>query len=201
MRIFFKKILFSNKIKSLNKFYSTMENTRKWIHPIENLNNKTIFRTGLHVYNSLTKKNEEFITRDGGKIVNWYICGPTVYDASHLGHARTYMSFDIIRRLMMNYFGYEVNYCMNITDIDDKIIINSKKHNMEFSEFAKMWEDRYFQDMKAINVMYPNYITRVSEYVPEIIQFIQTLIKNGYAYEKNGSVYFDIEEFQKNNVN
>ena len=125
------------------------------------------------------------------------MCGPTVYDAAHLGHARTYLTFDIIRRILTSYFHYDVNLCMNITDIDDKIIKRSNDEKKNFAEFAKFWEDSFFKDMRALNVMYPNYITRVSEYIPEIIKFIEVIIKKGYAYEKNGSVYFDIEAYKK----
>ncbi len=175
---------------------------RKWTHPLENLQeNKNIFRTGLMVYNSLTNKNEEFITKDGSRTVRWYTCGPTVYDAAHLGHARTYVSFDIIRRIMTSYFKYDVKLCMNITDIDDKIIIRSNEQNIEFSQFAKIWENDFFKDMMNLNVMYPTYITRVSEYVNEIIDFTKVIIDKKYAYESNGSVYFDIHNFTKNSVN
>jgi cysteinyl-tRNA synthetase len=88
---------------------------------------------------------------------------------------------------------------MNITDIDDKIIIRSNEQGVNFADFAKMWENDYFQDMASLNVQYPNYVTRVSEYVDEIKESIKTIIKNGYAYESNGSVYFDIEKFSKDN--
>jgi len=86
---------------------------------------------------------------------------------------------------------------MNITDIDDKIIIRSNEQSVNFADFAKMWENDYFKDMSILNVGYPNYITRVSEYVEEIKESIKTIIANGYAYESNGSVYFDIEKFSK----
>ena len=204
---------FQNKIKIINIqkknnifYYSTKMETncspdKKWIHPIEKLGeNKNVFKTGLMVYNSLTHKKEEFITKDGSRTVRWYTCGPTVYDAAHLGHARTYVSFDIIRRIMSSYFKYDVKLCMNITDIDDKIIIRSNEQNIEFSEFAKIWENDFFKDMRNLNVLYPTYITRVSEYVGEIIEFIKVLIEKKYSYESNGSVYFDIENFRKNNV-
>ncbi len=160
---------------------------------------KPVFRTGLKVNNSLTNSKVEFITKDGSPKVTWYMCGPTVYDSAHLGHARTYLTFDIIRRILTSYFGYDVSLCMNITDIDDKIIKRSNEQQIEFSKFAKMWEDDFFKDMRSLNVMYPNYITRVSEYIPEIIEFIQVIISKGYAYEKNGSVYFDIENYKKGN--
>merc|ERR1719384_2391752 len=80
----------------------------------------------LELFNSLTRKKEVFVPQEG-KRVTWYNCGPTVYDASHMGHARTYLSFDILRRVMTNYFGYDVFYVMNITDIDDKIIKRQDK--------------------------------------------------------------------------
>ena len=171
---------------------------KRWYNPLESLK-EPIYRTGLFVNNSLCNKKVEFFTKNGDRTINWYMCGPTVYDYPHLGHARTYLSFDIIRRILINYFHYDVNLCMNITDIDDKIIQKSNDGNKNFSEFARYWEDVFFQDMKALNVMYPNYITRVSEYIPEIIEFIKVIIKNGFAYEKNGSVYFNIENFKNKN--
>lgn len=172
---------------------------KRWYNPLDNLTDKPVYRTGLKVNNSLCNQKVEFITQKGDKVVNWYMCGPTVYDSAHLGHARTYLSFDILRRILTTYFNYDVNLCMNITDIDDKIIKRSNEQKIEFSQFAKMWEDSFFKDMKDLNVMYPNYITRVSEYVPEIVKFIGVIISKGYSYEKNGSVYFDIEAFKKGN--
>ena len=174
------------------------EKPQRWYNPISTLK-EPIYRTGLKVNNSLCNEKVEFITKNGDRTINWYMCGPTVYDSAHLGHARTYLTFDIIRRILCNYFHYDVNLCMNITDIDDKIIQRSNEQKKNFSEFARFWEDSFFKDMRALNVMYPNYITRVSEYIPEIIAFIETIIKKGYAYEKNGSVYFDIEEYKKGN--
>jgi cysteinyl-tRNA synthetase len=189
------------KLFFFKKFYYSMESNRKWTHPLENLkDNKAVYRTGLHVYNSLTKQKEEFVTKDGTKNLTWYMCGPTVYDAAHLGHARTYVCFDIIRRILTTYFGYEVYLTMNVTDIDDKIILRSNEQGREFREFAKFWEDDYFKDMRNLNVLYPNNITRVSEYIPEIIEFITKLISKGYAYATLSGVYFNIDEFMKNNV-
>ena len=168
---------------------------QRWYNPLSSLK-EPIFHTGLMVNNSLCNQKVEFITSKGDRTINWYMCGPTVYDSAHLGHARTYLTFDIIRRILINYFHYDVNLCMNITDIDDKIIKRSNEEKKNFAEFAKFWEDSFFKDMRALNVMYPNYITRVSEYIPEIISFIEEIIKKGYAYEKNGSVYFDIEAYK-----
>ena len=172
------------------------EKPQRWYNPKDTLK-EPIYRTGLMVNNSLCNEKVEFFTKNGDRTINWYMCGPTVYDSAHLGHARTYLTFDIIRRILSNYFHYDVNLYINITNIDDKIIQRSNEKKKNFSEFARYWEDSFFKDMRALNVMYPNYITRVSEYIPEIIAFIEVIIKNGYAYEKNGSVYFDIEAYKK----
>ncbi|CAF2977534.1 unnamed protein product [Rotaria socialis] len=242
--------------------------------------------TQLHLYNSFTKKKELFVPINGNEI-RWYSCGPTVYDTSHMGHARSYISFDILRRVMADYFGYDILYCMNITDIDDKIIkrarerylikkykddstipiekvledcqlalkhvkdvrsretdkdkqamydkqistvenslqniaavtdveakrkilyadchdiLSSYSHstnpldNEVFLELARHYESEFHSDMSRLNILPPDILTRVSEYVPEIITFIQKIIENGYAYESNSSVYFDTIKFHK----
>ena len=174
------------------------EKPQRWYNPLSSLK-EPIYRTGLMVNNSLCNEKVEFFTKTGDRTINWYMCGPTVYDAAHLGHARTYLTFDILRRILSNYFHYDVNLCMNITDIDDKIIQRANQQNQNFAEFSKYWEDQFFKDMRSLNIMYPNYITRVSEYIPEIIKFIEIIMQKGYAYENNGSVYFDIEQYKKGN--
>ncbi|XP_003743752.1 cysteine--tRNA ligase, cytoplasmic [Galendromus occidentalis] len=238
----------------------------------------------LKLYNSLTRDKEIFVPQNGGRRVTWYNCGPTVYDASHMGHARSYISFDIIRRVLSSYFGYDVFYVMNITDIDDKIIRRArqnflfeqyraapnssstvvgdgkiaveklrqkilqeedkdKKAMLErlvsaadealanpadetalwtalkdpladwldskmgstvtdhsiFNKLSRHFEEEYFADMKALNVLPPDVVTRVSEYVPEIVEYVEKIIAQGFAYEYQGSVYFDTNKFDKSN--
>ncbi|XP_063802395.1 cysteine--tRNA ligase, cytoplasmic isoform X2 [Pseudophryne corroboree] len=247
----------------------------------------------LRLYNSLTRNKEVFVPQDGNK-VTWYCCGPTVYDASHMGHARSYISFDILRRVLKDYFKYDVFYCMNITDIDDKIIKRARQNylfqqykeshpqaaavlrdvntalapfvqkigettdpdkkqmlekiqnavtaairpleeaisksacgkevqtyaqtlleesadllsdwldtkkggdvsdNSIFSQLPKYWEGEYHKDMDALNVLPPDVLTRVSEYVPEIVEFVQRIVDNGYGYVSSGSVYFSTAKF------
>lgn len=248
----------------------------------------------LKLYNSLTRQKEVFIPQKGRHVL-WYSCGPTVYDASHMGHARSYISFDILRRVLQDYFKYEVFYCMNITDIDDKIIkrarqnylfekyveenhpwkrimddtleamkpfaekvrtetdpdkkamydrmsekvnkaltaleavVNNKGQdeiqqarkalleasrdivadwldslhgsevtdNSIFTSLPRFFEEQFHGDMKALNVLPADVLTRVSEYIPEIITFVQKIIDNGFGYESNGSVYFDTPTFDQ----
>lgn len=257
-----------------------------WLPPVK------VKRPILKLYNSLTRQKEEFIPANGNR-VNWYSCGPTVYDASHMGHARSYISFDILRRVLANYFGYDILYVMNITDIDDKIIMRVRQNylyekymkepkglsetiddatlvmnyyesavkdttdldkktvmqktldniaaavqelkkaiesnndekilkakcdlltsakspishwldskygatiteNSIFTELPRYWENEFHNDMKALNVLPPDVLTRVSEYVPQIVAYIEKIIDNGLAYESNGSVYFNVSEF------
>ncbi|KAJ1944161.1 cysteinyl-tRNA synthetase [Kickxella alabastrina] len=299
----------------------TNNNSSPWIQPEASQSH-----TGLVVFNSLTKSKIPFIPREGN-YVSWYGCGPTVYDSSHIGHARNYVTFDIIRRIMEDYLNYDVNMVMNITDIDDKIILRSREEylfrqfrsqatalseqvvsdvNTAFFSFAKKfegarasgqpistdadwnallaelgdgskpalavkdpkfpmhyeaaratfgaiaaarkhlaegkssqneaellidaskdvlspwldskygagvtdpqisgdlaayWEKDYFEDMDALNVRRPNVLTRVSEFVPEIVSFVERIISKGYAYESEGSVFFDVDAFDGHNGN
>ncbi|KAH8277702.1 hypothetical protein KR018_003747 [Drosophila ironensis] len=257
---------------------------------------KAAERPKLKLFNSLTRQKEEFVPLDGNN-VTWYSCGPTVYDASHMGHARSYISFDILRRILANYFGYQIHYVMNITDIDDKIIKRARQNhlfeqyageaeklpleqllaqqkdvlrafqatctkntdpdkkimldktllrmndavealtkavslgnekeisekrlhylneakdpisdwldaqkgaeineNAVFEALPRYWEDQFHNDMKSLNILPPDVLTRVSEYVPQIVAFIQKIIDNGLAYAANNSVYFDVNGFDK----
>lgn len=237
----------------------------------------------VYLLNSLGNQKEKLIVGDD-RVIRWYNCGPTVYDSSHMGHARSYISLDIIRRILSFVFKYKVVYCMNITDIDDKIIkrarqqylfdnfeagvkkegLQSRKDvisqavefykekmstetdpekikmmkncldncdpgiddqvvagdflakfkdilveyldykegskitdNRIFSSLPKKYEKEFLEDMRDLNILDPDILTRVSEFVPQIVKFIEKVIDNGYAYQSNGSVYFDTVEFNK----
>lgn len=232
----------------------------------------------LRLHNSLTMQKEAFVPESGRRI-EWYSCGPTVYDMSHMGHARSYISFDIMRRIMSDYFKFDVHYVMNITDIDDKIIKRARQNylfekfkseasdlervrtdvreaakrleaklageqdpdklemhkrdlarvtkalsgdslaellaeskdclsdwldarlgstvndNAIFEELPRRFEDEYFADMRALNIRDPDKLVRVSEVVPQIVDYCKVIIDRGFAYESNGSVYFDTQRF------
>lgn len=149
----------------------------------------------LSIYNSLTQKREPFKVPNNH--IKYYLCGVTVYDASHLGHARTYIMFDVIRRLLRDYFNYSITLVMNITDIDDKIINKANEEGKDFKEVAKYWENEFLNDMKQLNVEPPTVLTRVSDYIPAIIKYVEVLIAKNMAYFANGSVYFNSENFAK----
>ncbi|KAL0211350.1 hypothetical protein P9112_009648 [Eukaryota sp. TZLM1-RC] len=150
--------------------------------------------TDLRLFNSLTKRLDNIVVPQCGYL-RWYQCGPTVYDDSHMGHARTYVACDIIRRVIEDYFHIPISVVMNITDIDDKIILKSTSTNQSFSAISSKYEAEFFSDMDALHVKPPHVITRVSEYIPEIISFITRIIDKGHAYESNGSVYFSVSSY------
>ncbi|KAM0671227.1 cysteinyl-tRNA-synthetase [Ordospora colligata] len=150
----------------------------------------------LRLYNSITKTMEDFVAGKDGE-VKMYICGPTVYDSPHIGHARTYVMFDVIRRVLRDYMRYNVEFVMNITDIDDKIIIRANSLGVPIGEVTKKYTDEFFDDMKALNVEYPLVVTYVTAYVEKIVKFIEDIEKNGYAYESNQSVYFDLVKYKE----
>lgn len=155
----------------------------------------TSFITGLKVLNSLTRQPELLVTATGDARLTWYMCGPTVYAPSHMGHARTYLGFDIIRRILEQYFNYHVTLIMNITDIDDKIIDRSNEMGCLHTELSRRFEMEFHSDMADLGVAPPTVLTRVTEYMPEITAYIQRLVNKGMAYESNGSVYFDTAAF------
>jgi cysteinyl-tRNA synthetase len=125
-----------------------------------------------------------------------YGCGPTVYDNSHLGHARNYITTDLIIRTLRCHMNKNVRFVMNITDIDDKIIKKALETKQDWQEVAKKYEESFFEDMRKLNINYPDVIIRVSEVLSDIVEFIQTIIDNGFAYiTEDGSVYFDSHSY------
>ncbi len=146
----------------------------------------------LQIYNTLTRKKEDFVPINGNR-VGMYVCGPTVYDYSHIGHARSYVAFDVIRRYL-EYKGYTVIYIQNITDVDDKIINRANELAEDPLSLSKRFTEAYFEDMDDLNVRRANIHPKVSDHIPEIIEFIEALIKNGYAYEIDGNVYFSVSK-------
>jgi cysteinyl-tRNA synthetase len=129
------------------------------------------------------------------QMMKMYVCGPTVYDHSHIGHARTYMIVDVIHRVMRHQ-GWNTHLVMNITDIDDKIINKAEQEGKDWREVAKTYEDSFFDSMTKLGIEYPHHIIRVSEVIPQIISYIQKIIDNGFAYPtRDGSIYFDVQKY------
>ncbi len=146
----------------------------------------------MKVFNTLTRKKEEFCPRN--EVVTMYVCGITAYDECHIGHAMSYIVFDVIRRYL-EFRGYKVKYVQNFTDIDDKIINRATQVGVTASELANKYVAQYFYDMDALNVKRANIYPKATEEIPKIIEIIESLIDKGYAYESEGSVYFRVRNF------
>lgn len=146
------------------------------------------------IYNTLTRQKEEFQPLVEGK-VSMYVCGPTVYNYIHIGNARPAIVFDTVRRYL-DYRGYEVNYVSNFTDVDDKLIKASIELGESVPELAERFIAAYFEDTHALGCKRANIHPRVTENMNEIIEFIQTLIEKGYAYESEGDVYYRTRKFE-----
>ena len=148
----------------------------------------------MKIYNSLTRKKEEFVPLKPGK-VSMYVCGPTVYNYFHIGNGRTFIVFDTIRRYM-EYRGYEVNFVQNFTDIDDKMINKANEENTTVKEIGDKYICEYYKDADGLNIKRATINPRATEYISEIIEFVSELIEKGYAYEVNGDVYFRTKKFE-----
>lgn len=149
---------------------------------------------GLKVYNTLSGQKEDFVPVNDD-IVNIYVCGPTVYDYSHIGHARSVVVFDTVVRYLRS-TGYNVNYVRNFTDVDDKIIKKANETGMTSSEVSEKFIHEFTKDMEALNSLKPDYEPKATEHINEIIDLVQNLIEKGYAYEVDGDVYFRVEKFK-----
>ena len=148
----------------------------------------------LTIYNTLTRKQEEFKPQTPG-VVNMYVCGPTVYNYIHIGNARSAIAFDTVRRYL-EFKGYKVNYVSNFTDVDDKMIKAAHEQGITVPQLADKYIQAFMEDTKAINIEPATMHPRATENIPEIIKFVQGLIDKGYAYEKDGDVYYRARKFK-----
>ncbi|MBZ9570212.1 cysteine--tRNA ligase [Methanobrevibacter sp. TMH8] len=149
----------------------------------------------LEIYNTISRKKEVFETINNDKNVNLFVCGPTVYDDAHIGHGRTYISFDMIKRYL-EFIGYSVFYVENITDIDDKIINRAKEREIDPEDLARDFEEKFKEDMEKLNVNSVNLYPRATYHLNEIFNQIEILISKGYAYETETGVYFETSKFK-----
>ncbi|MCJ7493900.1 MAG: cysteine--tRNA ligase, partial [Deltaproteobacteria bacterium] len=147
----------------------------------------------LKIYNTLTKKKEEFLPLQKGK-VSMYVCGVTVYDRCHIGHARAAVVFDVLFRFL-RYRGYEVTYVRNYTDVDDKIIKRANQEGVSCQEIAKRYIQEYEEDMEALGMERPTHEPRATENISQIIDLVKKLVEKGFAYTVDGDVYFSVEKF------
>ncbi|RIK17242.1 MAG: cysteine--tRNA ligase [Anaerolineae bacterium] len=154
----------------------------------------------LKIYNVLSRQKEEFVPLTPGK-VNIYVCGPTVYDFSHIGHAKTYVSFDVVVRYL-RFLGYDVLYVQNITDVghmldtgEDRILKKARQTSALPMQVVETYTRAYFEDMDALGVRRPDISPRASAHIPEQIAMIEQLIKEEHAYVHDGSVYFSVASF------
>ncbi len=154
----------------------------------------------LEIYNTLTRRKEKFEPLHPG-FVGIYVCGPTVYDHPHIGHAKSYVSFDVVVRFL-RYLGYKVRYVQNITDVghlletgEDRVLKKAKIERLEPMEVVEKYTRSYFEDMDALNIQRPDISPRASGHIPEQIELVKTLLEKGFAYEVNGSVYFEVAKF------
>ena len=148
----------------------------------------------MKLYNTLSRQKEEFIPLEEGK-VKMYSCGPTVYNYFHIGNARPFIVFDVLRRYLQ-YRGYEVTFVQNFTDVDDKIIQKANEEGVTPLEIADKYIAEYFIDADGLGIQRADVHPRVTDNIEEIIDFVQVLIDKGYAYEAEGDVYYDTQKFK-----
>ena len=146
----------------------------------------------MKLYNTLSRSKENFKSLMPNKIT-MYVCGVTPYDTTHIGHAFTYTAFDVLYRFL-KFQNYEINYTQNVTDIDDDILKRAKKVNQNWKELGEFWTNKYVNDMHALNNVKPTHYVKATETISTIIEIIEKLIADEFAYEKNGNVYFDVKK-------
>ncbi|OEH86307.1 cysteine--tRNA ligase [Desulfuribacillus stibiiarsenatis] len=149
----------------------------------------------IKLYNTLSRKKEELKTVEPGK-VKMYVCGPTVYNYIHIGNARAFTMFDVVRSYL-EYRGYDVTYIQNFTDVDDKLINRAQEEGTTVDEVATKYIDAYYADADAMGVKRADVHPRVTDHIQEIIEFVQGLIEKGFAYVTQGDVYFDTQAYHQ----
>ena len=147
----------------------------------------------MRLYNTFSGKVDEFTPIENNK-VKMYVCGPTVYDYAHLGHARCYITWDVLYRYL-KFKGYDVTYCRNVTDVDDKILKKAEKENKTPEEVSQYWYKQFSNSMQALNNLKPDIEPFATKTLGEMISIVKDLISKGYAYEVNGDVYFRVKKF------
>ena len=146
------------------------------------------------LYNTLTRRKDALAPRDEGKVA-LYVCGPTVYDYSHIGHARAYVFFDVLFRFLRS-LGYEVTYVRNVTDLDDKLIRKAAEEGVEVREVAARYTDAFHEDMTRLGTLPPTIEPKATEHIADMHGLIEALLKNGIAYVLDGDVYYSVEAFR-----
>ena len=149
----------------------------------------------MKLHNSYSNQIEEFIPIESNK-VKMYVCGPTVYDNAHLGHARCYITWDVLYRYL-KFKGYDVTYCRNVTDVDDKILKKAEKEGKTPEEVSTYWYKKFTESMKSLNNLKPDKEPFATKTLGEMIAITKDLINKGYAYETGGDVYFRVKKFPK----
>ncbi len=149
----------------------------------------------MKLHNSYTNKVEEFTPIEENK-VKMYVCGPTVYDFAHLGHARCYITWDVLYRYL-KFKGYDVTYCRNVTDVDDKILKKAEKEGKTPEEVSQYWYKQFANSMKALNTLKPDIEPFATKTLGEMIGMVKDLINKGFAYEADGDVYFRVKKFPR----
>ena len=147
----------------------------------------------LYIYNTLTKRKDEFIPVKEGE-VSFYLCGPTVYDYFHIGNARAWIVFDVIRRYL-EYLDYKVKFIVNLTDVDDKIINRAREIGIHPNEVAEKYSRAFFEDCKKLKINEATFNPKATEHIKEMQDLISVLIEKGYAYELDGNVYFEVNKY------
>jgi cysteinyl-tRNA synthetase len=153
----------------------------------------------LKLYNTLSRQLEDFKPLDpAGKKVRLYACGPTVYNFAHIGNLRTFVSIDLLRRVLVHLFNYNVEHVMNITDVDDKTIKGAREAGITLTDFTRKYTEEFHQDLKELHIETPEQEPRATEYIPQMLDLIKKLVASDYAYvsPEDGSVYYRIAKFE-----